>query len=573
MLLSSENCGALIPPASLTEYYGNYMPYLTVNINSASAYAQQCYTNSSFSQFCSLYVQKELPINIDKNASCPFPGKEKICLRNSGNLRLDTGPLDSHIHFGMNTEPGRRFTYRRIIECAPLQTAGYTRTNTSSPLFSSQNASLDFMYGKSISQFPGVLYNDFTYQNLVSSSPLNPDDANYVLEFVFLSLALIYTNVNSFKGYDPYASNETDFLPIPELRVDDAVTSLLFLSAKGVAFFEPVDDDWYSAHQPGPPAVLDDIDGNFPLYYTDRVANVLGCVARRQICNPVSARCSSLSYEPTPHAPWSSEEQEKTFNFWWATLGLSTLDIPRFKGTSSLKAYSNFFEGLQGPLPSDQWQQEIIYWESIALAYTQRKAVEAVTGPSDPALRQYVEKNVPGLISGDFCVQQKIKSTDHTCFSVLGLTITLVLGGLIIILSNLTGPLYAFLRKRQKKFSYRQLEWATNETLQLQRMVHEELGLGTWSETLSSIPITEKDEKLGVLDMSNKEHPVMIRPDSGTALEKINDQIRRPANASETEETDHKSSEKLQNPSASSNSSIQLDFLHIEGQPDKREKM
>lgn len=319
---------------------------------------------------------------------------------------------------------------------------------------------------------------------------------------------MIITNVDSIEYYGTHP-NSVDFLPIPELRLDSALIALIFLSAKGVRFLEPVDDDWYSAHLPGPPGWISNSNMQFPLYYADHPANVLGCVTRRQICNPVSGHCSPLGYEIDPNVTWSSKEQEKTFNFWINTTPwMTTLDVPDTMRTSSLKARSNFYEGVQGPLPSDQWQQEVLSWESITLANGQRMAVEAVAGPSDPSVQQYVQKNATGY----FCVDQKIRSTAYTCFSVLGLTITLVLGGLIIMVSYFVEPFCALFKRRRKNYTYKRLEWVTNETLQLQGMVHEELGLGTWIGTSSNIPVTEKNENLGVLDVSNKEHPIMTRP-------------------------------------------------------------
>ena len=67
-------------------------------------------------------------------------------------------------------------------------------------------------------------------------------------------------------------------------------------------------------------------------------------------------------------------------------------------------------------------------------------------------------------------------------------------------------------------------EWFSNDKLQLQRMAHEELGLGgTWSGCTGphTIPITEKGQLLGVLDVSDPDHPRLVnifkqaKPDEG----------------------------------------------------------
>ena len=51
-----------------------------------------------------------------------------------------------------------------------------------------------------------------------------------------------------------------------------------------------------------------------------------------------------------------------------------------------------------------------------------------------------------------------------------------------------------------------------NETLQLQRLAYEEIGLGTWSGGAKSIPTTLAGEELGVLDLTDLDHPRLSAP-------------------------------------------------------------
>lgn len=135
--------------------------HFTDSLTSASVYAHQCYGNNSMAQVCSTYVQKALPFTMTKNTECPFPGKEKICLHDHANIRLDTGFLDSHDHLGINTNSETRFAYRRVDECAPLITDQYTFINHSD-LYSPNNISIEYMYG---SRFDGNNLLDFaTYR-------------------------------------------------------------------------------------------------------------------------------------------------------------------------------------------------------------------------------------------------------------------------------------------------------------------------------------------------------------------------------------------------------------------------
>ncbi|GME58127.1 hypothetical protein GTA08_BOTSDO13564 [Neofusicoccum parvum] len=115
--------------------------------------------------------------------------------------------------------------------------------------------------------------------------------------------------------------------------------------------------------------------------------------------------------------------------------------------------------------------------------------------------------------STKLCKNQKIRSTAYVSFSFLGLILIFVLGGLIVVVSFMLEPLANFIHRRCRKAeSYALIEWSTNETLQLQRLAHEELGLGTWSRAMKSVPITEADEVLGLLDLADPDHPRLQKP-------------------------------------------------------------
>lgn len=67
------------------------------------------------------------------------------------------------------------------------------------------------------------------------------------------------------------------------------------------------------------------------------------------------------------------------------------------------------------------------------------------------------------------------------------------------------------IQKRKNFGLYKRLEWTTNETLQLQRLAHEELGFGTWTRTAQDHPITACGERLAILDLSDPNHPQLAR--------------------------------------------------------------
>lgn len=103
-----------------------------------------------------------------------------------------------------------------------------------------------------------------------------------------------------------------------------------------------------------------------------------------------------------------------------------------------------------------------------------------------------------------------MKTASHTSFSVLGLSIVFILGGIIIVLELILEPILRCIQRRRNIALYQRLEWVTTETLQLQRMAHEGLGAGTWEGTTESVPFTAPSEPLARLNVSDKTHPRLV---------------------------------------------------------------
>jgi hypothetical protein len=93
----------------------------------SSRYAQTCYNTTYVGGLirCEGFIVRSLPtVEMDIHASCPF--HETICRSANGNLRLDTGYVDSNDHIGLNAPVSERFAWRYVLHCAPLQTYNYT---------------------------------------------------------------------------------------------------------------------------------------------------------------------------------------------------------------------------------------------------------------------------------------------------------------------------------------------------------------------------------------------------------------------------------------------------------------
>ena len=68
-------------------------------------------------------------------------------------------------------------------------------------------------------------------------------------------------------------------------------------------------------------------------------------------------------------------------------------------------------------------------------------------------------------------------------------------------------PIARFVQTRAQLNQYSRLEWNTNGTFQLQRLAHEELGIGDWDAADEAIPTTKSDTDLAPLDISDLKHP------------------------------------------------------------------
>lgn len=90
--------------------------------------ARQCYNKDSRTEDCPIYVSRSLPVNAHSNASCPF--KAEMCVKDVQALWLDTGLLNSHDHYGINTRTEDRVAWRQVAHCAPVNTEGFSQRST-----------------------------------------------------------------------------------------------------------------------------------------------------------------------------------------------------------------------------------------------------------------------------------------------------------------------------------------------------------------------------------------------------------------------------------------------------------
>jgi hypothetical protein len=158
VLLLSSNCGVpTMDGMDSTVYLNTLLSYITQRTVSSANYAQECYRDNAVIQDCPTFLKKSLPWTSDDNIGCPFPGQEKICRGNSKYLRLDTGYINSNFDLGINTPSSSRFLYRSLIECAPLNTEGYSE-QVSLDLVSHNASVIRYYYGEGYADKQSKIY-------------------------------------------------------------------------------------------------------------------------------------------------------------------------------------------------------------------------------------------------------------------------------------------------------------------------------------------------------------------------------------------------------------------------------
>ncbi|KAI1736478.1 hypothetical protein F4680DRAFT_432254 [Xylaria scruposa] len=535
VLLTGANCGVpyLWLNPDIDAVSAILSPYLTERIVASQEYGIRCYSNISSTTMCNNFVKERLPVTVVSNASCPF--QSSICKEEDRNLLLDTGYLDSINDFGINTPPENRFLFRQLSHCAPILTEGYTKLdNVSDPT----KPIMKYFYGKLVGVPPG--YGNFSYQQPVV--PFMPHEGTWGQAQADYSLGTLQAYTSSEE-----ARSFSEFQPIEELDRTDAEVALFFLSAGDIIYSHMVDDPWFSAHQSAGSYGSAVQEGSKTFFHADEPATVLACANQEQFCRPNPGGqpiCESLNdgydHAASVQSLWPDDKKMQRYMAWsynsYVLTAANIRTIVRQIGIATLTARFGLQSTVQGALPSDQWQKEVQNWFDASLATLQRLFVDVAAGPIDPRLDPWLSR--PNSTEEHFlCRSQKVrKSGKYTSFSVLGTVIILTIGGLIIILELIVEPLTEWLKRHDTRAQYKQLEWVSNSTMQLQRLAHEELGYGNWSNTTSSVPITKYGEKLGALDVQDTSHPVLARAHIDTLMALSRETTDIQPSSSETDE-------------------------------------
>ncbi|KAF2135754.1 uncharacterized protein K452DRAFT_362977 [Aplosporella prunicola CBS 121167] len=508
VLIRSDNCGIIMPDnRTILDLATVIGPYSQQRGKAHANYASQCY-NSTNPETCNIYVRDRLDVEVIRNASCPFGD---VCTRPNNSLVLDSGLVSLSDDLGVNFPPARHFSLRYKAQCSPLKVGPYQTFHNYTDE-SGVTTYARYHYGQN-----NLWRHNYTYEYRANTTELN------------LAPAPDYTiSVMSASQYNgTFKGTSSVFYPIPELDYPNADLDLYFLSANEIGFAQEVKDDWYSAQQPSLTRSNMQLgDEKLHTYKQDTPVSVLACTSQKQWCISKD-RCTQLlsNHDAAITAgDMAGDEAALALFKWlaWATVqsGPSISMAVSTLGSQALMARDKMFGSIQGPLPDNQWQIEVEDWFNVVLANMQATYVDVATGPAEESAVRLLKR--PSNKEEKFlCLNQKIRSTAYTNISVFGLVIILSLGTIIILLSTFTEPLIAFILRRRRADTYAHLEWGVNETLQLQRLAHEGIGIGRWKNCSDSVPITEKGDDLGVLDLDQREHVRLKAPVAGWEKEVV----------------------------------------------------
>ncbi|KAI0449692.1 hypothetical protein F5B21DRAFT_517984 [Xylaria acuta] len=469
VLIKSANCGSSASTGFVDAMSSPFLPIIAGAINNAANYAQQCYSNNNTGILnCGRFITKNIVSHIETQADCPFPNS--VCRVKSANLRIDSGFINSHDHFGLNSPPNERILTRKILHCAPMKTSG----------FSGQRAT---SFGEiTVYHYGSMEIGDEVVDYMTTASSISSQYS---------------TTLVPMKDGEPY-THIANFIPIDLISRNDADIYTILLSGNGVLFAAPSSDECeqlYLPLEPGSP---------------------LGCVEQFQFCRKDTQNCGPLtSFHDaiTGAAPFFNTTHDEAiygvanttgaanFAYLINAIGRNVLaGVLTQLGLASLASQSTERGLFQAQLPSNQWQLDVIHWSNIYMAAVQAGFLStAYFQPTNSPLLGNLRTN---FTSPDFlrlCNNQKIRSTSYGSFSLFGLLFTFLVGVLTILTSYLLEPISRALYNRWGYKKYAHLEWTTNATLQLQRLAHEELGFSTWSRGTDEVPATKEGELLGLL--------------------------------------------------------------------------
>ena len=221
--------------------------------------------------------------------------------------------------------------------------------------------------------------------------------------------------------------------------------------------------------------------------------SVVGCASQYQWCNPNQKNtCTKLAGSPAVDIDriGYNEKQMRIYTRLIQALTASSIgEIASGLGNDALLAGSKLLGAgeVNVPLPNDQWIQELNYWFGMHLTNIQLQVVQYATGTGNLAWdRNFV---APGAEDEWWCTNQMVQRSDYSSINMLGVILILCFGILFVLVNTSLDRVVTAIRSKKRK-AHGVSPWIMHHVLQLQSMLYEALGAGSWNrEALTPVTI------------------------------------------------------------------------------------
>ena len=273
----------------------------------------------------------------------------------------------------------------------------------------------------------------------------------------------------------------------------------MFVASNAVVYNEPVYDPLFRAtrKEESPTEFLP------YFYFSDVYVRALACADQFQYCNPSNKACTPLAGAYT-----ASDKTQ------WERLGINSIQRSTFDTlVYALQMQHTYFNvnGQGGAtlrvsdtvrvtdmrqdekLPANQWMIELEDWFAASLARLQQSVLSYATGPSQLYEGMYVRRG-----NQELCGRQKFcRSSGYISFSVLGVSVILILGSFLVVLSLFIDTLVGSAMVKLGWKEHKRIHWAFDGDLQLLRFAFEGVDQGSWTGDMDAVPVTRNgDERL-----------------------------------------------------------------------------
>ncbi|KAH7074170.1 hypothetical protein FB567DRAFT_191136 [Paraphoma chrysanthemicola] len=490
VLIKGSTCGLWLSPSAAAlasgqeldrVKYSAYVAGKTEDFHLASTMAAACAKNSSVAQDCISYAPKPIDWTTTTKATCAFDSK--ICYQNT-TVRFDTGPIDSTVHFGINSPRKDRLIYRSVVECSPIKREEYMREWHDMNGTKLAPGNVD---GNVLITQPGESWVEWYYgPNLqlgLNSTFIFSDRLPTV--HMFGSQLFKIASMHSTIG-DP----TPDWLPIQEVNRTDADVHLLYLTQEmGMQYSRPVNDPWFTANYPvtRETEVSSGRFKNITVYSPGLwPMNTMACAQQYQWCDPSTSTSNPSCTQLGGIIPVMAEARRLFKKNEKQSITLKRLS----EVINGARAVSDVVVAITGsvllinkyglyklaPPRDDHWITELDHIFGTLMKYLQIRNYR-YTGGYSPALNFEPDITTPKANETWMCDAQMVTREDYQSLSVLGLVIICALGGLIIIINLSLDSIVAWYQKRYNKRAYATAEWELLQAETLQQKLYKSHGV------------------------------------------------------------------------------------------------